>query len=411
MIRQWYHKNLKEKDYYQIFQPFKPGALITLRRAMEFKQKMKKACRVKNLVILCLLLCFLWWGNNAVVRYWSQPLVTDISYIFGETKLGVQFPQITLCQKLLENPIVKECHDGSWNFVSTLASCMNRNKSVEFKQNLHPEIENVVEMVRFWTGSEYLSLWPLYGTIWTRVVLIESGPCYMLDLSKVDKFKYVSVENNAGRPGIEFVMAENNQWQMISLLLHTRFDLPDAIQLNGYFVISFSDKIKQAHKFELRKKINKRESTRNVPCVEYEHRTCKSIEDNKEIIAKFNCSMPSLYSGEHLDNVIPKDMSTCSYDVTMKALDFYLNRGGNCSTAQTCKSVRFTSGYKTEKTWLENKTVVYVVFENPEVEYHHSHISYDLVNLIGELGGVLGLTLGASALTLFESLFQHVTFY
>ena len=95
----------------------------------------------------------------------------------------------------------------------------------------------------------------------------------------------------------------------------------------------------------------------------------------------------------------------------MKALDFYLNRGGNCSTAQTCKSVRFTSGYKTEKTWLENKTVVYVVFENPEVEYHHSHISYDLVNLIGEVGGVLGLTLGASALTLLESLFQHVTFY
>ena len=377
---------------------------------MKCKESLKKACRVKNLVIFCLLICFLWWGSNAVVRYWSQPLATDISYIYGETKLGVQFPQITLCQKLLENPIIKACHDGSWNFVRTLASCMKSNKSVDLLPNLHTEIENIVEMVRFWTGSEYVSLWPLYGNVWTRVVLIESGPCYMLDLSKVDKFKYVSVET-VGRPGIEFVMAKNNQWQMMNLMLNTRYDLPDAIQLNGYFVLSFSDKIKQAHKFELRKKINKRESTRNVPCVEYEHRTCQSIEDNKEIIEKFNCSMPSLYSGEHLDNIIPKDMSNCSYDITMDALDFYLNRGGNCSTAQTCESVRFTSSYKTEKTWLENKTVVYVVFENPEVEYHHSHISYDLVNLIGELGGVLGLTLGASALTLFESLFKHVTFY
>ena len=374
------------------------------------KESLKKACRVKNLVIFCLLTCFLWWGSNAVVRYWNQPLVTDISYIYGETKLGVQFPQITLCQKLLENPIIKACHDGSWNFVSTLACCMKNNNSVDLIQNLHADIENIVELVRFWTGSEYVSLWPLYGNVWTRVVLIESGPCYMLDLSKVDKFKYVSVET-VGRPGIEFVMAESNPWQMVNLMLNTRYDLPDAIQLNGYFVISFSDKIKQAHKFELRKKINKRESTRNVPCKKYEHRTCQSIKDNKEIIAKFNCSIPSLYSGEHLDNVIPKGMSNCSYDVTMEVLDFYLNRGGNCPTTQTCESVRFTSSYKTEKTWLGNKTVVYVVFENPEVEYHHSHISYDLVNLIGELGGVLGLTLGASALTLFESLFKHVTFY
>ena len=377
---------------------------------MKHNEKLKKACRVRNLVILCLLLCFLWWGSNAVVRYWNQPLVTDISYIYGETKLGVQFPQITLCQKLLENPIIKACHDGSWNFVSTLACCMKNNNSVDLIQNLHTDIENIVEMVRFWTGSEYVSLWPLYGNVWTRVVLIESGPCYMLDLSKVDKFKYVSVET-VGRPGIEFVMAENNQWQMVNLMLNTRYDLPDAIQLNGYFVISFSDKIKQAHKFELRKKINKRESTRNVPCKKYEHRTCQSIKDNKEIIEKFNCSMPSLYSGEHLDNVIPKDMSNCSYDITMEALDFYLNRGGNCSTAQTCESVRFTSSYKTEKTWLENKTLVYVDFENPEVEHHESYISYDLISLISEIGGLLGLTLGASALTLFESLFVHVPYY
>ena len=381
---------------------------------MEYKERIKKACRVKNLIIFCLILLFLWWGSKAMVRYRSQPLSTDISYIYGENKLGVQFPQITLCHRFLYYPIMNECHDGSFSFISTFATCMRRNKSVELMQNFHPEIGHIVEMVQFWTGSEYVSLWPLYENVWTRAFLIDggyySGPCYTFDLSKVDKFKYVSLEN-AGRPGIEFVMAENNQWKMVNLMLNTRYDLPDAIQLNGYFVISFSYKIKQAHKFELRKKINKRESTRNVPCMEYERKTCQSIEDNKEIIEKFNCSMPSLYSGEHLDNIIPKDMSICSYDVTMDALDFYLNRGGNCSTAQTCKSVRFTSDYKTEKTWLENKTVVYVVFENPEVEYHHSHISYDLVNLIGELGGVLGLTLGASALTLFESLFKHVTFY
>ena len=313
-----------------------------------------------------------------------------------------------------EKTIFNECHDGSYSFISTFSTCMKRNKSVEIMQNFHPEIGHIVEVVQFWTGSKYVSLWPLYENVWTRAFLIDggyySGPCYTFDLSKVDKFKYVSLENS-GRPGIEFVMAENNHWQTAALMLHTKLDLQDAYALNGYFVLSFSEKFKHVHRFDIRKKINRRESTRKVPCEKHEYRTCQSIEKTKAIFFFFFCHIPILYAGEHLDNFITKDMSNCSYDLTLEALHFYLNRKDNCSTTQTCESVRFTSSYKTEKTWLENKTVVYVVFENPEVEYHHSHISYDLVNLIGELGGVLGLTLGASAFTLFESLFKHVAFY
>ena len=79
--------------------------------------------------------------------------------------------------------------------------------------------------------------------------------------------------------------------------------------------------------------------------------------------------------------------------------------------SQTCENVRFTTKYKTEKTWVDNKTLVYIRFEKPEVEYHISYISYDLVSLIGEIGGILGITLGASALTLFEFLFQHFPYY
>ena len=48
-------------------------------------------------------------------------------------------------------------------------------------------------------------------------------------------------------------------------------------------------------------------------------------------------------------------------------------------------------------------------FENPEVEYRHSYISYDFLSMVGEIGGLLGLTLGASVLTLFESLIKCFT--
>ena len=381
---------------------------------MKFKERIKKACRVKNLIIFCLILLFLWWGSKAMVRYRSQPLSTDISYIYGETKLGVQFPQITLCHRFLYYPIMNQCHDGSYSFISTFSTCMKRNKSVEIMQNFHPEIGHLVEMVQFWTGSKYVSLWPLYENVWTRAFLIDggyySGPCYTFDLSKVEKFKYVSLEN-AGRPGIEFVMVENNPWQTVALMLHTMFDLQDAYALNGYLILSFSNKIKQVHRFEIRKKINKRESTRMVPCEKYEYRTCQSIEKSKAIFEKFGCSIPVLYGGEHLDNFIPKSISNCSYDITMKALDFYLNKGVHCSTTQTCESVRFTSDYRFEKTYTENKTLVYVQFENPEVEHQESYISYDWISLISEIGGLLGLTLGASALTLFASIFKRIPYY
>ena len=98
---------------------------------MKFKENMKKTCRVRNVIRFCLILLFLWWGSNAVVKYWSQPLSTDMSYKYGETELGIQFPLITLCQTniFLENPMIKECHDGSWDFISTVVSCMKGNKT------------------------------------------------------------------------------------------------------------------------------------------------------------------------------------------------------------------------------------------------------------------------------------------
>ena len=84
------------------------------------------------------------------------------------------------------------------------------------------------------------------------------GPCYTFDLSKVGKFKYVSIEIGK-RSGIEFVMAENNPWKEAMLILHTRSDLPDAYQLNGHTILPFLDEIKQVHNIEFQKKISTKE--------------------------------------------------------------------------------------------------------------------------------------------------------
>ena len=262
---------------------------------MEFKENIKKLCQVKYVIILCLISLFLWWGSNAVLRYWSQPLSTDISYRFGETKQGVQFPLITLCSHkiFIHDSTLKECNDGSWNFISSLVSCMKRNKT-SHTQDFHPEIRNIVEMVHLWTGSESVNLQDYNGTVWTKIFNNNYGPCYTLDISKIDEFKYVSLEADQS-PGVEFTMAKNNPWKDASLMLHTRFDLPDAYQLNGPVALSFNE-IKKGHIVTFRKKIGKKESTRNAPCVKHEFNTCKSIEDNRVIFERFHCSAQCLDS-------------------------------------------------------------------------------------------------------------------
>ena len=87
-----------------------------------------------------------------------------------------------------------------------------------------------------------------------------------------------------------------------------------------------------------------------------------------------------------------------------------LNKKSNCIRSETCENIRFTTTYKQESQ-NGNTSEVFVVFENPEVEYRNTYISYDLLNFIGEVGGILGLTLGASIMALFDSIFKRIPYY
>ena len=82
-----------------------------------------------------------------------------------------------------------------------------------------------------------------------------------------------------------------------------------------------------------------------------------------------------------------------------------------CHFTQTCENTRFAVKYKIQPTWIKDKSLIAIMFDNPEVVYHNTYISYDLQSLIGEVGGLLGLTMGASALTLSESLLKRVQYY
>ena len=54
-----------------------------------------KFLRIRILIWICLLSIFIWWGSKSIIRYWNQPLTTDVAYTFGEN--GIQFPLMTFC--------------------------------------------------------------------------------------------------------------------------------------------------------------------------------------------------------------------------------------------------------------------------------------------------------------------------
>ena len=84
-----------------------------------------------------------------------------------------------------------------------------------------------------------------------------------------------------------------------------------------------SDKL--AHKVTMKKKITKRQSTMQIPCVNFEHKTCQSIEDFKLILHNLKCIIPFLQVGNHLTQFYEKDMENCSHDATRKAFGTICN--------------------------------------------------------------------------------------
>lgn len=370
------------------------------------KMLISKTGFVKILMVLVLLALFSWWGGRAMERYLSQPLATDIGTIFGDSDAGIRYPMITFCPKetfLAQNKILKDCGHGQFKYlIPALVECLQKFK--EFKigplmDSLQSQKDSIFEMVQIWNGTDYISLQNVSDQIWSTV-FNPYGTCHTFDLTQVKELEFVRIGTGTG---IEFVFTDDNPYENLKIILHSKYDLPDADLLNGLVYSTVSKTKKIAHRINFAKTISKRVATRRIPCTQYEYKTCLNIEDNRMVIDKFNCQIPILYHGRHLDNIIPPDLFNCSEEVTKEAFDLILRKQSKCTRSQACETTRFALSYLTEKTWLENKTVAYFQYKYPEVIHSNTYVSYGIISLIGEVGGFVGLTLGASILSLFES--------
>ena len=114
------------------------------------------------------------------------------------------------------------------------------------------------------------------------------------------------------------------------------------------------------------------------------------------------CHIPFLNFGQHLDEFYKENMTFCDKKQTL----LYFENAKfqtNCQNGQVCQTFKYNyieniyDGYNENS---KNETTIRFILQDPEVVHFHTEPNYDLQSLISEIGGVLGITLGASAFSL-----------
>ena len=219
------------------------------------------------------------------------------------------------------------------------------------------------------------------------------GPCETLHVkAQLKKEKYVEI------------LISNNVQGFVRAVLHDLNDLPIGTNPKLWFLPQQN----RSTDVYLRKKIVTSESTRRSPCGKQYEEVCKAIEDIKLIQNQLKCYSPLLYSGPHLDEFVDKTLPKCSLEQVQQALNQMNEKKSyeNCPEWDKCQKVRYQIASK--QTLLVNGTYLWIAYEDTETEHHLNYVSYDVFNLVGEIGGYLGLTLGLSGASIISALRQFM---
>ena len=123
------------------------------------------------------------------------------------------------------------------------------------------------------------------------------------------------------------------------------------------------------------------------------------------LVEQFSCQISFLNFGNHLRRYFQLGLQECDQKVIKKALHLFLHRNesSSCTQVPVCRKTKLKISIQVMK--LDSDVSTFVVhYRDPEIEHHFTSISYDVLSLVGEIGGVLGLTLGLSIFSLLQVL-------
>ena len=92
----------------------------------------------------------------------------------------------------------------------------------------------------------------------------------------------------------------------------------------------------------------------------------------------------------------------CSQEVVKEVIG-KLRNSNVCRTEAVCNTTKYSASWQEFDMTDTSFNTLMITYEDYEVEHHDTSIKYGLQSLVSEIGGLLGLTLGASILSMFDS--------
>ena len=407
-----------------------------------------------------LLFIFTFWGFEAVQKFMSKPISSNVAFKFGDDNKGnFTLPAVTICIDNYKDFVryrinsVGKCEylASHGSFYDLLAKCLTlgspddpttttsatTTEDYSYFGGFFPTTETTI--VTFDTMKEYLETIHLginetmkffnYGSaivmsfggyshneriealkeLWIPTFDMELGQCYTFDPYKTNLtlitesemsiyFIHYAIDTYYSKPPRYYVV------------IHDRFeDRFDAHIRNPSFIVYNGTK----YDLKISKTIMENLNRENEPCYEeefYGYEKCKYLKGSEKFIEKYNCTLPwmSTYEfGYHTScesNSVPfMDL----YDLIEESKKLYKNV--ECAKYLPCKRSIYEDLLQQEPTAVgaEMKSKLTIRYSSPYIQVIKDSWSYDMQSFIGEVGGTLGLLLGLSFASVFD-LLEHL---
>ena len=330
---------------------------------------------------LILWIAFLYWAAECIKKIVDVRIATEIST--DNTNMAEDFPFITFCKKPVYH-YADETLLGRVNRKGT--DNLTMDDLTNYIENYHYDINTYVTNPYIRDDNHLVHL--KLSNISTAVHHKLFGLCYTLD---------VHIEKSLPLPKGPTTFGMDVPTEVSIILLHDRNDLYTASEYSDILDVKTIGGYYYIRKTEVSST-----STSVLPCGKYHFEVCKNIELYKVLVEKFNCHMSPYFVGEHNES-----LPTCKTDTVIAALNDYHElmetvynicpkiQACQFSTFSTLKPIELNVAYdlqKFEVRMLDNKKT------------QESFIVYDIVALLGEAGGFLGICLGYSGLSMVEFL-------
>ena len=188
------------------------------------------------------------------------------------------------------------------------------------------------------------------------------------------------------------------RWEW-SLFMHNDNDLPDAFTLHPNIKALWHPGPASSYAFTFRTRHFSKDSTKSNPCSKYQPKACRDVYLQQKIAKEYKCHIPIFFSGKHMENKDILSLPICNNNATLEMVTFS-DQSLNCQKSVPCEHTDYTlegTHYS-----IQGNPKLTLTQNQEHFESYQSSISVDTQTLIGQVGGIMGITLGWSGMSLIE---------